>query len=251
MELTREQSKLVEKNIDLAHFLARESWNRNKANLDLDEVVSIAYQGLVKAALKFNPEMMSAETVASGKAFAGFARQKINGAILDWQRDIDHVQRSYRQVYKQLQLLGYTTEHRNSVSYEEFAVKLELPVEKIKQIIRTVENSPVSLNNEVGDPSLIEEGIVSGYTDGNHLMDRKNTVEGSVIETSITSAVRDAYSDLPELHKVIIAMRWYQNDDFQTIAVVLGVSLNVVRDAHTSALDAIHQAMVRTASDLH
>lgn len=235
--LTAEQRLLVESNVDLAHHLARDAWSRNVDNLDLEEVVSIAYQGLVKAALKFDPSKMTPETVANGKAFSGWARRWIVGGILEWQRQADHVQRSYRQIYKRLIAAGYNRRNLSALADE-----LGEPVEKLRQIIQAVEMTSVSLDEQAGpDLSLPKYGEVEADHD----------VESSALEATITLSFGLAHLELTEEQQVIIALRYYFGLEFQQIAQEMEVTLNYVRDAHSEAILDLHEAMIARVRDQH
>lgn len=248
--LTAAQQELVKKNLDLAHFLAQEAFRRNRTELEIEEVVSVAYQGLVRAAQRFDPSRMSAETVANGKAFAGFARQKINGAILDWQREIDHVQRTYRQWYKQLQKLGYVPYESTRSEVQEYAQTMGLEHEKLVLIIRAVENTTVSFDSTDIPLSLGSWGEQK-YVGVRLEHEADSTVESDAAGNQITRAFSEAYDRLPDQQKQIIALRYYANEEFQYIASEMETSLTAIRDAHAEAVHALHQAMSRAASDSH
>ena len=51
--MTQEQKKIVEDNISLAHFMAHRYKN---VPMEFDDIRSLAYMGLVKAAIHFNPD---------------------------------------------------------------------------------------------------------------------------------------------------------------------------------------------------
>lgn len=235
--LTREQSALVRKNVDLAHHLAREVWKKNPDGIDLEEAVSVAYQGLIRAALKFDPERMSPETVASGKAFAAWARRWINGAVLEWQRGEDHVQRSYRQIYKQLQACGYTGKNLDDI-----APQMDEPLTKLQVVVHAVENPYVSLDETVS-PGVPHPryGEVAGEHD----------VESSALEVSITTAVQAAHREMSQQKQLIIAMRYYANLEFQVIAMEMNVSLHYVRELHAEAIEDLHSAMISRVRETH
>lgn len=233
--LNHEQRELVRANVDLAHHLARETWNKNPDTIDLEEVVSISYQGLIKAALKFDPSRMSEETVANGKAFAAWARRWINGAILEWQRQEDHVQRSFRQIYKQLQYEGYDGKNLEAVS-----VRMTEPLAKLQAVVHAVENPYVSLDETIS-PGVPHPkfGEVAGEHD----------VESSALEVSITSAVKSAHNQMSIHKQVIIALRYYSSMEFQAIAMEMDVSLNYVRELHNEAILELHEAMASRVRD--
>lgn len=235
--LNSEQRALVEKNVQLAHFIAREVWNRNQTDMELEEVVSIAYQGLIKAALRFNPNHFE-RTDSRFKpelAFVGLAKRWISGAIMEWQRQEDHVQRSYRQIYKQLQVLGY-----DKKNLELLAPQMAEPIEKLRAVVHAVENPYVSLDETVA-PGVPHPKFGEVVSDHN--------VEASAMEVSITGAMQNTYGSLSGVKQVIIALRYYSNLEFQTIAMELNVSTHFVREVHAEAILDLHEAMISKVRD--
>lgn len=237
--LTPYQKDLVANNAALAKYLARKRWEMAPGNLDFDELVALAYQGLVNAAIKFDPSRpdIIPGDLENGKAFAGFARQKIIGSILDWQKkDADHVPRSYRTDYKLVQRAGYPEKTRKA---SELSHITGLPVERIKLVVAAVERMPVSFHEMVdGEGNVIVNEPTSPHS-----------VEGSVILSTITSAVVTRVKKLPTLQQLILALRYYEGMELQAIAAQLGLSITVVRDAHNAAIQAVHSAMIDAADD--
>lgn len=234
-QLTPEQKTLVEKNLGLAQYLALNIWRQSRQEMEKYEVVAIAYQGLCSAALKFDPSKMSPETVANGKAFAGFARQRIVGSIMDWQRTRDHVPRRQRRMYKNLQQVGLGTGR----SVSELADITGMPVDKIREITRAVEATSVSLDSP---PEY--------WDDAQYAIDlpTSHDVEGSLLENTIKTALARKLEMLPELQQVVIALRYYEGHELPYIASFLGVRLATVREAHSEAVLAIHDVMLKEAS---
>lgn len=235
IQLTPEQKALVEKNLGLAQYLALNIWRQSRQEMEKHEVVAIGYQGLCTAALKFDPSMMSPETVASGKAFAGFARQRIVGAIMDWQRTRDHVPRRQRRAYKNLQLVGLGTGR----SAEQLSDITGMPIDKIREITRAVEATSVSLDSP------------PDYWDDTQYAVELTThqdVEGSILENNIMSSLAQTLEQLPELQQVVIALRYYEGHELIYIAGFLGIRLATIREAHSEAVLAIHDVMLKEAS---
>jgi RNA polymerase sigma factor (sigma-70 family) len=226
--LNDEQRALVEKNIDLAHFLANQVWNRSKETMLLEEIVGVAYEGLIKAALKFDPTRMSAETVANGKAFSGFARQRIMGSILDWQREMDHVPRSYRQLYKKMRANGYGDENKN---LEPLVSVLGESLTKLQAVAKAVENPATSLDDDLFD-------AVSHHD-----------VESTAMERSIRDGIGDAVDDLEYIAQVIVSLRYFSGWELQQIAQELEMPLTTVYTIHSDAVLLIHNAMVSKAKE--
>lgn len=230
--LSTPQAKLVRDNVDLAHYLARIQWNKSKNNLDLEEMVSIAYQGLCTAALRWSPEKFdySPEDIASGKGFSAFARHRILGSILDWQKSSDHVKRSHRSVYKQLVAAGYG---QVPISEEALSLATGETTAKIREVIAAVEATPLSIDAESEWETPVSE----------------NDVESSALVSSLTATLADTYWNLPDLQKQIIAMRYYQNREMIAIAAELGRTVEVVREAHFSAVHTLNEAMKQNIQD--
>jgi len=233
------QKKLVEDNVPLARYLARSVWERNRANMDLDEVTSMAYIGLIKAATKFDPSKMSEETLISGKAFSGWARKWINGEIMEWQRGEDHVQRSYRKIFKLLVSEGY----QNGASEEDLVARTGLSLEKIREVIRAVHATPISIDLPADERST-ETFFYPTLTIPTH-----HNVESTAVETIIKNATSEAYRELSELQQVIVAMHFYAGWELQKIAAELGLGLTVIRVANSEAVLSLHRAMRSRVQD--
>lgn len=90
-QLSTAQQKLVTDNMLEAERIGIAVWRRSGG--DMDELVSLAYLGLVESALRYHydPEITP---------FIVFAKPRIRGAIMDAARAVDHVPRSVRTRYK-------------------------------------------------------------------------------------------------------------------------------------------------------
>lgn len=235
-KLTPEQAKLVHDNVDLAHHIALSEWRKNRQEMEKYEVVSLAYQGLVTAAMRFDPSRVTPETLASGKAFAGYARTRILGSIVDWQRSRDHVPRRERSSYKAFQEQGWG----QGRSPEQIADITGMEVEKVRTIIQAVEHTSVSLDTP---PEYWDEA--PQYAVG---VASPEDVEGSVLEAQVLRAVSRTIESLPQTHQVIVALRYYSGHELPDIAAHLGMRLPLVREMHTESMLAIHEALLKEAS---
>lgn len=238
--LTDSQRELVEKNLDLAHHLALATWRRNPHIQDKDEIVAVAYEGLVTAASRFDPSRADVNDGVPDLtgAFSGYARRRIQGSILDWQRKRDHVPKRQRSTYKELQALG----HGQGRSPLELSDLTGMPVARIKMIISAVESPVLSLT---GENSELEHSRDTYQWD---LPTSTDLVESDAMEDAIISCVVSAWDDLPDLQRLVIAMRYYAGLDLITVAQEIGVRLSSVREAHAEGLLFLHSAMVREAS---
>lgn len=238
--LTSEQRALVEKNLDLAHHLALSVWRRNQQAIDKSEIISVAYEGLTLAASRFDPsraEIKDGVPDIDG-AFSGYARRRINGIILDWQRSKDHVPRRQRSTYKELQSHGYGDGRTAS----ELADLTGLEETKIRLVVAAVEHEPVSLwATFPDDPDF-------PYRDNVVAKTHAGDVEASALASRIQEIVTATFDSLTDFQRLVIALRYYEGEDLTTIATVLETNLSTVRVAHSEAILFLHAAMVSEAS---
>lgn len=232
-KLTEYQKQLVIKNLNLAHHLALISWRRNRQEIEKFEIVSIAYQGLIAATIKFDPTrpQIIPGDLENGKAFAGYARRKIIGAILDWQRSRDHVPRKQRAVYRELQNQG----HGRGKTQKELSELTGIDINKIQIITQAVEATAVSLDTPPEYWDFVPQYAI--YASAEH------DVESAAAGVTIMEAWVAAWNDLPLLQKRIVAAKYYYGHDLVNIADQLGERLNVVREAHSAAVQTLHKAM--------
>src|SRR5262245_56770869 len=92
--LTPEQQRLVYEHRDLAKIVVHQVLRQFDITRDLDELMSAGYEGLVEAAIRFEP--------ARGVRFNTFAYYRIRGAVLDSIRAMGRLPR--RAYEKQMQL---------------------------------------------------------------------------------------------------------------------------------------------------
>lgn len=225
--LTQAQNHLIERHIPLAQSIALAFWRKNPETIDRQEVIAIANQGLVNAALRFDPEWRpeNVPDYDSFLAFGAYAKKRITGTILDWQRKQDHVPRRQRQAYKELQGHG----HGTGRSAEELSDLTGLPADKIRTITRAVES------------------IAVPYTES-HEMSDDSSIEDSVIVSHIQVAVADLVQGFPPVQRSVIVLRYFMAQDFPAIAGELGVSVMTVRTLHSEAIGQIHDVMRRSVA---
>jgi RNA polymerase sigma factor (sigma-70 family) len=238
--LTPAQRELVEKNLDLAHHLALTAWRRNPQAIDRAEIISVAYEGLTLAASRFDParaEIKDGRPDVSG-AFSGYARRRINGIIMDWQRSRDHVPRRQRSTYKELQQHGYGTGRTPS----ELADLTGMEEDRIRLVVAAVEAEPIPL---IYAPTTMEAGRTEVEMT-QHLPTPE--VEAIALVSRIGEVVIATFDSLSDFQRLVIALRYYEGEDLTTIATVLETTLTQVRVAHSEALLHLHAAMVFEAS---
>jgi RNA polymerase sigma factor (sigma-70 family) len=228
--LTPSQGRLVEDNLGLAQHLAWAAARRiGIEKQDFDDLLSVAYEGLAMAAAKFDP---SRADVVDGvpdtaRAFSGYARRRINGAILDWMRQRDPVPRKKRAIYRRVE-----EANGRARSPEEVSDLVGLPSEAIRSLVVYVTQTtrPVAL-------SLVQDapGIEPSTKD-------------DVLGNRICEAMVAEYDELPPTQQVIVALRIFEGRSYRDIAGELGVTVLQIRVLFDQAVVRMHGAMVREAT---
>lgn len=235
--MTEYQKNLVTTHIKLAQRLALEAWRRSPESMEKYEVVQVAYHGLLTAAVKFDPEWRPEDDSKYDPflAFGSFARRRITGAIMDWQRARDHVPKRQRRIYKALIELG----HGSGKTPEELSDLMGVPADKIRAVTQAVESTALSLDSSSENWAEPRYGAVPSSS---------ASVEDLALASTIQSVVADTIQALPPLQRSVVVLRYYSGFDLTRVAVELQVSPSVVRAVHKEAVEEIHAAMRRVAS---
>lgn len=220
-KMTREQRDLIVANRGLAERIAHD-FLASAPGLDIEELVAVAYQGLTSAAIAFD-----ASLGYDDKHFAGYARLRIRGAIIQWQRDEDYLERYVRRDFKNLVRAGY--QPGRAFDETDLSEKTGLSVKRIRTVIRAQSVDPTSID-------AIPEA-------SDTIADPETSVETSVVLAAIQGSVAGVVKSLPMLQQVVLAMHYFEGKDHRQIAEAIGVSPQTVKVAHSEAVLLVHQAM--------
>lgn len=215
----------------LAEIVARKLWPRVTA----DELASAGYDGLIAAVSSFDPDR--------GVKFETYCRQRIVGAIRDWQREIDPLGRSGRNFERALNAVEekFQAEHGRHGSSPEIARRMGLSLAKFVRMKRTVLASHcVSLET----PSERRE-------DSRH----NSFVPADPGPTPIDYTERELIREyltrgLKEQDRLIITLYYYERLTMAEIGSVLGVSESRVCQRHAEIVDQLRARFANTACDL-
>lgn len=235
-QLTAEQYRLVENHSGLAVHIAVAFWKRAPTLFDRDELVSVAYQGLVSAAIRFDPTRRPDPPDAAYDpllAFAPFARTRITGAVQDWLRSEDHVPRRQRKIYRDIQRLG------PGKSPLETAALLGLDPRKVQAVRHAVENPPVSLDTY----ATTEAETYSTLAEASRAV--ADGPDSEMMTRLVQLEVCRVFESMGSVAKSVMALRYYMGLDFVSIASELGISPSKVRAVHQEAVADVHSAMIR------
>lgn len=208
-----------------------EAWKRFQSapqQLDLDELISLAYAGLMMAAARWPAYCaQNGYDSAAVQYFAAYALRRIRGSILDAMRSSDWVTRSTRARAKALRAAGQDL----GISEDELVARTGLSARQVRETLASVARRPVSMDAE---PVDVAEG-----TD----------VEGQAVVHSVLEAVVAASAGLPPDVQVVLALHYHQGKDLREIAGLLGMAEARASELLTEAVLEIHDAMVRAVAD--
>ena len=186
--------------------------------VDVDDLIQIGLVGLIEAVEKFDDRR--------APSFAGYARMRVQGAILDEMRKQDWVPRSVRDRANRLirARKELTEELGRAPTHAELASFLGVDEERLEQILATADVRTL-VSTEEGDD---DEGTV-----GETLADPKADVHRDIDRLFVSRQVQDVVAALPERDQRIIEMYYYQDQTFREIAEALGVTESRVSQLHT------------------
>lgn len=232
---TELRNRLVERYVPivnkLAEILARRLWPRVSA----DELASAGYDGLIAAVSAFDPDR--------GVKFETYCRQRIVGAIRDWQREIDPLGRAGRTFERALtagedRFQAESGRHATSV---EMAKRMGLSLgkfTKMKKTIMAAHQVPLDLGSDRSDDS--HGGGLVPVDPG----------PGPVQHTEREMIREYLTRGLKEQDRLILTLYYYEKLTMAAIGAVLGVSESRVCQRHAEIVDQLRQRFANTACDL-
>jgi RNA polymerase sigma factor FliA len=215
----------------MAEIMARRLWPR----VTCDELASAGYDGLLAAVNSFDPNR--------GVKFETYCRQRIVGAIRDWQREIDPLGRSGRNFERAMSTAEDRYQARNgrTATSIEMAKTMGLPLAKYLKMKRTVLaahcvplEAPTERREESRAASLVPADPGPSPID---------YTERELIREYLTRGLK-------EQDRLIITLYYYERLTMAEIGSVLGVSESRVCQRHAEIVDQLRTRFANTPCDL-
>lgn len=201
--------------------------------VDAEDLVHIGLLGLIEAVDRFDDRR--------APSFAGYARMRVQGAIIDEMRKTDWVPRSVRDRAKKLnkarQELSETLDR--APTHAELAEFIGVDEERLNEIIATADVRTL-VSTEEGDD---DEGTV-----GQSLACPKTDVHDEIQRMFLNERVQEAVQTLNEREQLIVDLYYYQDLTFKEIAQVLGVTESRVSQLHTRLKKRIREQLIELNS---
>lgn len=223
---------LLQDNLSLVHYVAKQLSRSMSADADPDEMVNIGTLGLMSALESFDE--------SRGLAFSTYAVPRIRGAILDELRRQDHVPRSIRRKTRDIaqarEALMRTLGRAPRDS--ELARILEIDVETLWRWQADMERTVhVSLSSTEGDRDEVGPSPIEYLRASSESADERLQQEETV------AALRQAILQLKDQQRTVLSLYYFEELNAREIADVLGISESRVSQIRSKALSALRCIM--------
>jgi RNA polymerase sigma factor for flagellar operon FliA len=227
-ELVEHFMPLVKK---LSEIIARRLWPRVTA----EELASAGYEGLIAAVSSYDP--------ARGVKFETFCRQRILGAIRDWQREIDPLGRSGRNFERSLNAAEEKIQARTgrTPTSAELADQMGLSLNKFIRMKKTVLASHCVPLESTGDRN--DDPRMNALMPVDQGPSPVQHTERELIREYLTRGLK-------EQDRLILTLYYYEKLTMAAIGTVLGVSESRVCQRHAEIVEQLRNRFANTASDL-
>jgi len=223
---------LLDRNLGLVHHAAREAVRRGSRTIELDELVSAGTVGLVQALEGFDP--------GRGQAFSSYAMPRIRGAILDELRAQDWRSRGGRTRTRALDRAQAKLEQQLGRRPDPQDVADATGVDLATYWRWNAERGnrpPVRLEPAAGDAETA--GIADSVADP-----AATSPEEALDRDQSLSAMRQAYRNLSEKDRLVLAFSYEEGMSLREIAQMLHVTESRVSQIRTRALARLREALL-------
>ena len=153
--MNHEQQKLAADNLNLAR---REAWRiQRSTGIDYHTLESVAFEGLCKAAYRYDPERPHPTTGKSMK-FSSLAVPTIRGELLHWVRDKTYAMRLSHKM-RERWVKGRKLLYRGSTDIE-IAKALDITREEWQEVRKVCSGPPLELKEQAKPTEPLEAGEI-------------------------------------------------------------------------------------------
>lgn len=219
--LKHEQDELALQYIPALRAMAFRLKERLPASVDVNDLISIATEELIKLARKYDKEQNT--------NFWGYAKKRVNGAMLDYLRSLDTMSRQNRKIIKDIQIVvdEYINEFDEEPSDEIIAQKLEIEVEKIKEARLSYHiDTLMPLDDRLSDYSNEDENVIE-------------KLDKQIMLEKITSYLEK----LDKREQMIIQLYFFEELSLKEISEILNISQSRICQIQSRILNALKKEL--------
>lgn len=215
----------------LVRTIARRLLRTLPQHIELDELVSAGYVGLLDAADKFHP--------THDTSFRSYAEFRIRGAIMDSLRELDPGSRGLRRKARAIEQTRCTlmTSLGRTVEDTEVAAQLSIGVKELRSTLAEVkavatESLQASSEDEEG------QDLLATLADTSILDPLSNCLKGE-----LRQRLADAIDTLPERERLVLTLSYYEELTLKEIGSILTLTESRVSQLRTSAVRKLRQEL--------
>jgi RNA polymerase sigma factor FliA len=215
----------------LAEIMSRRLWPRVSA----DELASAGFDGLIAAVAAYDPDR--------GVKFETYCRQRIVGAIRDWQREIDPLGRSGRNFERAFSAAEgrFQAEEGRAPTAKEMADELDMPVSKfnkMRKVVMAAHSVPLETTMDRREETRVGSLVPADPRPG-----PVQHTERELIREYLTRGLK-------EQDRLIIVLYYYERLTMAEIGAVLGVSESRVCQRHAEIIEQLRARFGNMPCDL-
>lgn len=214
-------------NISTADAVAVKIWKTAPYSLELDELKSVAYMGLVASALRWEDFCIEYDYDSSRtEYFRAYSIKRIQGSIYDHFRSTDWATRALRSKAKLLNEAGL----EDGASEEEMIARTGLSQKQVRSTRIRMANSPIPL-----------EEAMAGEFEPSTRETTADVVESKFLLTAFVNAVMA----LPDEQQTVLILKYFEGVDLKSVAARTGMPEAKVSKLHTDGVVTVHDALVK------
>lgn len=211
--------------MNLARRIAWHVHGRVGARIEIDDLLQVAYLGLMDAAQRY--------VAQPGTPFAAYAGIRIRGALMDHLREQAHYARATLQMLSRIR----TTEHQLEQTLMRHPDEAELA--------QALGITPGELNKwrreiDAGQTRSLDEL----YSDHSMVFrDKALTAEDMLSQQNLKTQLRDAITALPEREALVLQLYYVEELNVYEIAEVLKVTTGRVSQIKKAAIERLRRSI--------
>ena len=212
------RNELILEHYPMVRRIAYRLVSRYPSSVDVDDLITIGMLGLIEAVDRFDHRR--------SVSFTGYARIRVQGAIVDDLRKQDWVPRSVRDRAARIQRMRDTLSESlgRPPTEDELASALGVDVERLHELMRdAILRSVVSIDEHDGDELPIR----------NQLASDEESPAAVAMSSCLRHRVSGALTELPERERQLVELYYFRHQSIKEIATTFGVTESRVSQLHT------------------
>jgi RNA polymerase sigma factor for flagellar operon FliA len=220
----QERDRILIDQLPQVHFIARRISERLPQHVEIDDLISAGYVGLIDAVKRFDP--------AKNVQFKTYAQFRIRGAILDSLRELDWSPRELRQKARSIEDANRRLSAKLGCAAgdSEIAKELGLSLAEYQGLLNELQGLEIGslhapLSTEDGAEELLE-----------YVPDPGGDPLCVCLESEMKAHLAQAVANLPDRERHVMALYYFEELTMKEIGEVLEVGESRVSQIHTSAV---------------